>query len=194
MGKIVDFRQNIIDGLKTLMPELDVEWYDGLFDEQDIADWTLKTPCARVAVMNVPAEHTFTGELNACLRCVVVIIDENKYASLDGDARAWDMVEKIAGWANQNRFGHKDAAPATKLKFKRISQPVLRREGVSVGVVEWESDLMVGTNKVLEREFIYYQGKMVTKVPSSSVTARGHVHTEAGLADDEQLDVTPEID
>jgi hypothetical protein len=192
MGKIVDFRQKIIDGLKTLLPALDVEWYDGLFDEHDIAEWTLKTPCARVAVMNVPAEHTLTGELNACLRCVVVLIDENKYASLDGDARAWDMVEQIATWANQNYFGHPDASAATKVKFKRISQPVLRREGVSVGVVEWESGLMIGTNKVRMRDFIYHNGTEVTQVPQSTVTARGFVHNAAGLQNNEELDVTPE--
>jgi hypothetical protein len=192
MGKIVDFRQNIIDGLKVLLPDLDIEWYDGLFDEHDIAEWTLKTPCARVAVMNVPAEHTSTGELNALLRCVVVIIDENKYVSLDGDARAWNMVEQIATWANQNCFGNVDAAPATKIKFKRISQPVLRREGVSVGVVEWESGLMIGINKVRMRDFIYHNGQMVTQVPQSTVTARGYVHNAAGQENNEELDVTPE--
>lgn len=194
MSKIVDFRQKIIDGVKELYPEMDVEWYDGLFDEQDIADWTLKTPCARVAVMNVPTEHTMTGEMNAQLRCVVAIIDENKMASLDGDARAWDYVEGIAVWANMNGFGHPDAAPATKIKFKRISQPVLRREGVSVGVVEWESDLMIGRNKVFEHEYIYYQGQRVTQLPQTTVTARGNVHNAAGLVDDnDTMNVTPEV-
>ncbi|MCA1379393.1 hypothetical protein I6F34_00965 [Bradyrhizobium sp. BRP05] len=192
MGKIVDFRQNVIDGLKLLIPELDVQWYDGLFDEHDIADWVLKTPCARVAVMNVPAEHTTTGEMNACLRVVCVIIDENKYAELDGDARAWDMVEKVAVWANQNYFGNPDVAPATKIKFQRLSQPVLRREGVSVGVVEWQSDLMIGTNKARERDTVYYNGQRVTQVPQSAVTARGYVHTERFSANDE-MDVTPEV-
>lgn len=192
MGKIVDFRQNIMDGLKLLLPELDVEWYDGLFDEHDIADWTLKTPCARVAVMNVPTEHTTTGELNACLRVVCVIIDENKYAELDGDARAWDMVEKVAVWANQNYFGNPDASAATKIKFQRLSQPVLRREGVSVGVVEWQSDLMIGTNKARERDTVYYNGQKVTQVPQSTVIARGNVHTERFSRNDE-MDVTPEV-
>ncbi|MGJ4945072.1 hypothetical protein ACQR1W_31215 [Bradyrhizobium sp. HKCCYLS1011] len=194
MGKVVDFRQKIIDGLKTLYPIMDVDWYDGLFDEQDIADWTLKTPCARVAVMASKSENTFTGELNALLRVVVVLIDENKHVSLDGDSRAWDMVETVATWANQNQFGHPDAAPAQNIQFKRISQPVLRREGVSVGVVEWQSDLMIGINKVLQREFFYDQnGQMITKVPSSRVSILGHVQTAAGLSGDETVDVTPEV-
>ncbi|MGC0389304.1 hypothetical protein [Bradyrhizobium sp. USDA 241] len=192
MGKITEFRQNVIDGLKGLIPQLDVDWYDGLFDEHDIADWVLKTPCARVAVMNVPTEHHSTGELNACLRVVCVLIDENKFASLDGDGRAWDMVEQVAIWANQNQFGNKDAGPADKVKFQRLSQPVLRREGVTVGVVEWVSDLMIGTNKVLGRDFVWFNGKMVTQTPSTTVTARGNVHTQR-YGDTEELDVTPEV-
>ncbi|MGJ4953032.1 hypothetical protein [Bradyrhizobium sp. HKCCYLS20291] len=195
MGKVVNFRQKIIDGIKAMYPTMDVDWYDGLFDEQDIADWTLKTPCARVAVMASKSEPTFTGELNALLRVVVVLIDENRNVALDGDARAWDMVETVATWAHQNQFGHPDAAPAQNVQFKRISQPVLRREGVSVGVVEWQSDLMIGTNQVLKREFFYYPqtGEMITKVPSSKVSILGHVENAAGLSRDETVDVTPEV-
>jgi hypothetical protein len=133
-------------------------------------------------------------EMNTCLRCVVVVIDENKHASLDGDARAWQYIEDIAVLANLNKFGDPNAAPATKIKFQRISRPVLRREGVTVGVIEWESCLMIGRNRVLERDFIYHNGVMVTKVPQSSIFASGHVHNEAGMSGDESVDVTPEED
>ena len=193
MSKIVGFRDRIIQAIQTALPELDVEWYDGLFDEQDIADWTLKTPCARVAVMNVPTEQTPTMEMNANLRVVVVIIDESKNVAQDGDARAWELVEKIAVLANLNTFGDPNAAPASRVKFKRISQPVLRREGVSVGVVEWESDLMIGRNRVLERDFIYFNGRMVTQVPQTKVIAQAQVHNGAGLEGSDTLDVTPEV-
>ncbi|SDK40502.1 hypothetical protein [Bradyrhizobium ottawaense] len=176
MSKIVDFRDRIVQAVKTLFPEMDVEWYDGLFDETDIAEWTLKTPCARVAVMNAPGEHEVTGEINACLRVVVVIIDDNRRAALDGDARAWEYVENTAIMANLNTFGDPNAAPATKVKFRRISQPVLRREGVAVGVVEWESDLTIGRNRVREREFFYRpDGSMITDVPRTSYI-RGDAH------------------
>lgn len=194
MSAIVDFRDRIIEAIKTILPSLDVEWYDGLFDEQDIADWTLRTPCARVAVMNVPTEHTSTKEMNACLRVVVVVITENKHFTLDGDIEAWETIEKIATLANLSTFNDPNAAPATKVKFSRISQPVLRREGVAVGVVEWESDLTIGLNRVRERDFIYFNGQMITQVPQSNVSANGYVHNAAGLEDDESLDVTPEVD
>ena len=192
MSAIVNFRNNVIQAIKTVAPEMDVDWYDGLFDEKDIADWTLKTPCARVAVMNVPTEHHTTGEMNAHLRVVVVIIDENRHVELDGDASAWELVEKVAIMANLNTFGDPNAAPATKVVFKRISQPELRREGIAVGIVEWHSDVMIGRNRSREREFIYFNGQQVTQVPRSRVTALGHVEMASGATADEELDITPE--
>ncbi|WP_439357782.1 hypothetical protein [Bradyrhizobium sp. DASA03007] len=192
MSKIVDFRQRIIDTIKGMYPDMDVDWYDGLFDEHDIADWTVKTPSARVAVMSTTGEHEVTGELNARLRCVVVVIDENRYAALDGDARAWEYVENIALKANLNKFGDPNAAPATMVKFRRISQPVLRREGVSIGVVEWESDLTIGTNRVLTRDFFYRpDGTMITQTPQTVHTS-GYVHNATGAAETETTDFTVE--
>ncbi|MHC2250024.1 hypothetical protein [Bradyrhizobium elkanii] len=193
MSAIVNFRNNIIEAIKAAAPEIqNVDWYDGLFDEKDIADWTLKTPCARVAVMNVPTEHHSTGELNACLRVVVVIIDENRHVQLDGDANAWDLVEKIAIMANLNTFGDPNAAPATKVIFKRISQPELRREGIAVGIVEWTSDLMIGVNRSVERSYFFLNGERINKVPRSRVTALGQINLASGAHAEETLDITPE--
>ncbi|MEY9435933.1 hypothetical protein [Bradyrhizobium elkanii] len=193
MSAIVNFRNNIIEAIKAAAPEIqNVDWYDGLFDEKDIADWTLKTPCARVAVMNVPTEHHSTGELNACLRVVVVIIDENRHVQLDGDANAWDLVEKIAIMANLNTFGDPNAAPATKVIFKRISQPELRREGIAVGIVEWTSDLMIGVNRSVERSYFILNGERINKVPRSRVTALGQINLASGAHAEETLDITPE--
>ncbi len=193
MSKIVAFRERILETLKTQVTELkDIDWYDGIFDEDDIKEWVVKTPAARVAIMNVPTEHHSTMEMNANLRVVVVIIDENRRSDRDGDARAWELVEKVAVLANLNAFGDPDAAPATKVKFQRLSQPVLRREGVSIGVVEWESDLMIGRNRVRERDFVWHNGQMVTQTPQSKVIAQGYVHNAAGLEDNDTLDVTPE--
>jgi hypothetical protein len=193
MSKIVDFRNRIIDFVKALYPDMDVDWYDGQFDEHDIAEWTVKTPSARVAVMNSTGDHEVTGELNARLRVVIVIIDENRFVALDGDARAWEYVETIAIEANLNKFGDPNAAPATMVKFRRLSQPVLRREGVSIGVVEWESDLTIGHNRVLARDFFYdpATGQRINQLPRSNHT-RGHVHMADGKQNDEQTDFTVE--
>ncbi len=193
MSKIVAFRERIISTIKDSVEDIrDVEWYDGMFDDEDIKEWVLKTPAARVAVMNVPTEHHSTMEMNCRLRVVVVVIDENRRNDHDADGRAWDLVEKIAILANLNKFGDPNAAPATKVKFQRLSQPVLRREGVSIGIVEWESDLMIGRNRVLERDFVYHQGVMVTQTPQSKVIGRANVHNAAGQSANDQADVTPE--
>jgi hypothetical protein len=193
MSKIVAFRDRVCETIAAAAPELrDVEWYDGLFDEHDISDWSLNTPCARVAVMTTTTQHEMTGEMNACLRVVVVIIDQDGQRQRDADARAWELVERVAVLANLNQFGDPDAAPATKVKFSRLSQPELRREGVSIGVVEWESDLTIGNNRSKAREFIYYNGQQVTQLPRSNVTGRGHGHNAAGMENDEVVDLTPE--
>jgi hypothetical protein len=192
MSAIVNFRNKIIETIRTAAPNLDVDWYDGLFDEKDVADWTLKTPAARVAVMKVPAEHHTTGELNACLKVVVVVIDENRHVLLDGDEDAWNLVEQIAILANLNTFGDPNAAPATKIDFKRISQPELRREGITVGIVEWQSDLMIGRNRSREREYVFLNGQQITQVPRSRVTAQTDIELASGEVTHETLDITPE--
>lgn len=192
MSAIVNFRNKIIETIRTAAPNLDVDWYDGLFDEKDVADWTLKTPAARVAVMKVPAEHHTTGELNACLKVVVVVIDENRHVLLDGDEDAWNLVEQIAILANLNTFGDPNAAPATKIDFKRISQPELRREGITVGIVEWQSDLMIGRNRSREREYVFLNGQQITQVPRSRVTAQTDIELASGAVTHETLDITPE--
>jgi hypothetical protein len=193
MSSIVAFRDRICEAIRKDVPELqDVDWYDGLFDEHDIGDWVLKTPCARVAVMNVPTSHHSTMELNADLRCVVAIIDQDSGAQRDADERAWSIVEKIAILANLNTFGDPNAAAATGVKFQRISQPVLRREGVTVGIVEWHSGLTIGRNRVLERDYVWYNGKMVTQTPSSKLTASSEVHTKVPISRHEIVDLTPE--
>ena len=101
-------------------------------------------------------------------------------------------VEQVAILANLNTFGDPNAAPATKIDFKRISQPELRREGITVGIVEWQSDLMIGRNRSREREYVYFNGQQVTQVPRSRVTALGQVNLASGAHAEETLDITPE--
>jgi hypothetical protein len=194
MSKIVDFRERIIEKVRETIPGVDIDWYDGLFDEHDVAEWTVKVPCARVAVMNAPAKHHVTGEISTCLRVVCVIIDENRFAQLDGDARAWEMVESVALMANLNQFGDPNAGPATNVKFRRLSQPALRREGITIGVVEWESDITIGTNRARERDTVVFNGQRVTQFPNKRDLALGYIHNEAGQELRDQLDITPEVD
>lgn len=193
MSKIVAFRNRVIETIKTAIPEIvDIDWYDGIFDEQDVDDWTIVTPAARVAVMNVPTDHMVTGELNADLRCVVVIINQDKLAGRDGDDRTWDLVERLAVLANHNQFGDPDAAPATRVQFKRIGDPAMRREGISVGVVEWESGLAIGNNSARDRSLVWHMGVPVTQTPQTRVLTHAVIHRADEEAED-GLDITPEV-
>jgi hypothetical protein len=196
MSKVVDFREMVMQSIRTSVTEVrEVDWYDGVFDEKDIAQWIMKTPCAMVAVMtSTKADHHSTGELNVPLRCVVAIIDGDTSEPRNADESVWTIAEKVLTLANFNQFGHPDAGAATAMKLTRLVHPGLRQEGVAVAIVEWQTGLMIGRNRTREREFIYFNNAEVTQVPKTTVVGQMHVHDPAGRVSDETLDVTPETD
>jgi hypothetical protein len=187
MSRIVEFRERVCQTIRTLMPELEVEWYDGMFDEKDVGEWMLRTPCARVAVMNVPTKEHSTGEMNACLRVVVVFIATDGRHQRDGDEAVWEFIEKLAIAANYSNFGDPNAAPAKDIQFSRLSDPEMRRDGVTLGVVEWETGLMIGNNRARDREQVMFGNQQVTQTPRS-VMAEGRIRGQGR----DQLDVSPE--
>lgn len=193
MSKIVAFRDRIMETLRESVPDLnEVEWYDGIFDEDDIVQWSHKTPCAYVSVLNAPTAHHSTGEMNADLRCIVVILDADSYQPRDSDARVWSLCEQISELANHNSFGDDNAAPATAVKFKRMVHPSLRREGVAVGIVEWQSGLTIGRNHVDERDFVWHNGEKVTEHPRSRILGYASVRRPDGSVSDRfEEDLTP---
>jgi hypothetical protein len=155
MSKIVDFRDRIIEALKVKFGNLrQVEWYDGIFDEEDVQEWVVDTPSAWVSVDNVDGDQHSTGEMNATLRCIVAIVDQDVNVPREADARVWSLIEGIADWARLNKFGDPNAGGACNIKFRRLKHPALRREGVALGIVEWRSTLTIGRNWYVEREFI----------------------------------------
>jgi hypothetical protein len=207
MSRIVDFRQNIIDSLKTNVKELeDVDWFDGQFDEQDIKDWSLNTPCAFVGVLTpTNTEHHTTMELNAELRVIVAVIVQDTTSPRDADEKLWEILEKIVVLANLNAFGFENASPSTTLRFERLRDPELRREGVALGIVQWTTGVMIGRNRVYERDFIWYRGEMITQVPPNMAAHLGltvptdseidanldHVVTDTVTSNPEVLNLTP---
>ena len=166
MSKVIAFREAIEQSLRDNVPMLrEVDWYDGVFNQDDVADWTLKTPSAFVAVISGPSGHYSTGEMAIELRCVVAIVDQDGRSPRDADKRVWDLCEQISTLANLSTFGDPNASAATKVKFKRFAHPELRHEGVAIGVVEWESTLTIGHNRVHQREFIYHDGVRIEHLP-----------------------------
>jgi hypothetical protein len=191
MSKIVAFRDNIVRTLQEKITDLEeVDWYDGIFDEQDISDWALKTPCAYVATVTSPTTPHTTGELCADLRCVVVVVHSDGANPRDADQVVWSICEGIADLANLNRFGDLNVGPSSAVKINRINHPQLRREGVAIGIVEWKSNITFGRNRSVEREFVYNNGVRVTQVPQS-LTGRGQPYDALGRATREDLDLPP---
>lgn len=177
MSKIVAFREKIMQFLRDNVPDLaEVDWYEGLFSHDDVKEWSLKTPCAWVSVTNIPTAPHSTGELSATLRVVVAVIDHDKIAGRDADARVWSILEQIAILANFNTFGEPDAGAASDVKFLRISDPDLRADRVSIGVVEWKSVLSIGVNRSRKRDEIYYQDRQVTQMPTT-LAGRGRLRS-----------------
>lgn len=166
MSKIVAFREAVMQSLRDNVTDLrEVDWYDGIFNQDDVSEWTLRTPSAFVAVMSGPSDHYATGEMAMDLRVVVAIIDQDHRSPRDADERVWGLCEQVSALANLNVFGIADAAPATKVKFRRFAHPELRHEGVAIGVVEWQSTLTIGHNRVHQREWIYHNGVRVEQLP-----------------------------
>jgi len=152
MSNVVAFRERIMGSIKAGVPELrEVEWYDGMFDEHDVSDWALMTPCAVVSVMDAPAKPHSTGELNVTLRVVVVTVVQDARAPRDADKLCWDVVEKIAVLAQHNQFDDPNAGTPTNIKFKRLSVPSMRREGIALGITEWHQTLTFGVNSARDR-------------------------------------------
>lgn len=195
MSSVVNFRERIMDTIKGAVTDLyEVNWYDGIFDEKDLVEWAHKTPAAYVSVLvNSETQHHTTGELNVPLRCVVVVIDADTYEPRDADNRIWKICEEIGVLANRNRFGDPNAGNATKIKFQRLVHPELRREGVAVGIVEWQSTLTLGINHAANNTFVHHNGRRITKHPRSKIL--GYADVEVGdESGRETVDLTPRED
>ena len=155
MSKIVEFRDRVIEEIRTKVPELlNVDWYDGLFDEDDVKEWGGAAPSAYVALLKTNATPHSTGEMLVDLAVVVVVVTQDGYSSRDADSQNWDFIERIAVLAKDNQFGDANAGIAAGIDFKRMRHPELRREGVAVGLVEWTSNLTIGVNKTQRRNEI----------------------------------------
>ena len=170
MSKIVAFRDRVVETLKEKITELrEVDWYDGQFDEHDVADWVLNTPSAWVSITNVPTANHSTGESNATLRIIVAVIDQDINVPRDADTRVWKMLEDIHDLARFNTFGDPNAGHSCDVSFRRLRDPQLRREGIALGICEWKTILTIGRNRMDEREFMRHP---VTgeKIPVGSLT------------------------
>jgi hypothetical protein len=171
MSKVVDFRNRVIESLKNLNVFAEVDWYDGVFDEQDISDWSLRSPAAFVSVQrSSEPEVDSSGQVNPCLRCVVAIITQDRAVPRQADAEIWGLIEAVVAHVTHNYFGDPNVGPGHNPFFQRLVDPELRREGVAVGIVEWKQSIRLGTDHFDRRDAVMNGGTRVTAVPDN-VTA-----------------------
>jgi hypothetical protein len=155
MSKIVEFRDRVIEEIRTKVPELQaVDWYDGLFDEDDVKEWGGAAPSAYVALLKTNTTPHSTGEMLVDLAVVVVVVTQDQYEAREADAQNWDFIERIAILAKDNQFGDPNAGIAANIDFKRMRHPDLRREAVAVGLVEWTTNLTIGVKADTRRNEI----------------------------------------
>lgn len=195
MSRIVAFRGRIMDAVGACIPDFaEVDWWDGIFDEDDLQEWSAKTPAAYVSVTSVPTAHAATGELNTDLRCVIAVVENDRRRPRDADERLWDYLERLAVMVNLNRFGDPHSAPATAVKIRKLPDAELRREGTAIGVVDWNSGLKIGVNQVHKREYVYHPvtGERITQTPKDLFLGYASAHTADGrVAARERVDLTP---
>lgn len=157
MSRIVALRDAIQDRLREEIPDLaHVDWHDGAFDDDDVRDLTSRTPAAYVTLLSVPSDQQLsTREMNADVRVFVNIVtsDSDFREERGSDPAVWLLMEQVATLANLNTWGVPGCAPANGVRFKRLRDPTLRREGVAVGCVEWSNGLKIGIDVATAREF-----------------------------------------
>lgn len=181
MSKVVEFRNRVIESLKSLEIFMDVDWYDGVFDQQDIADWSLRCPSAFVSVRRSSEPYPdSSGQINPCLRCVVAIIAQDHLRPRDADEAQWNLIESVIAHVQHNYFEDPNVGPAHDVFFERIVDPELRREGVAVGIVEWKQSIRLGTDHFDRRDAIMNNGVRVTQVPMN-VSAHATVRLDGEM-------------
>lgn len=197
MSNIVALREAIMASIQTNMTELaHVDWHDGAFDDDDIAEITSLTPAAYVTVLKVPtSDQLTTRQLNADLRIYVNLVcsDADGREERGSDKQVWNLMERLALLANLNKWGVPECAPANQVHFQRLRDPKLRREGVAVGVVEWSNGLVIGENAIYKRDYL---PDPTTTLAQSGATFQGSATVIRGDASstDEPVDVTVPAD
>ena len=141
---ILDYRQAVIDKLKTSFPQLqDVQSHPGKFTIEDIKRLCLKTPAAFVAVLSAPGkEKISTGQMLFDVSVAVFIATRHK-TTKNAEAQGWKLAEAIATLAMWNQFSFK-AFPAQTIEIENLWSSALDKDWSCIMAVAWDMQVLIG--------------------------------------------------
>lgn len=177
-SRIVELRDQIVNEIKSNIPALkSVDWWDGAFHESDLENWIVKTPGAMVTVLKGHGEMIPTGEISFPLRVVTCIITADKNKGRDSNAQMYEITEDMIRLVCWNRFSNPNSAPAINLQIEPITDPLLRKQGMSMMWIQWEQTMPLGRASADDSSWFYNdQGDRITQVPPN-VNATAHIES-----------------
>lgn len=190
MSDIVDYRTRVTDAVRDLFGDelYHVDWYDGLFDEEDLKEWGAGAPAVYIANLNAPTRQHSTGQMLGDVQMVAIVVTDDRSSPEPraNDAQCWNIMERVADLVNENVFGHPRASIPEGLSIKKLRHPDLRRDGMSLGVVEWTVAITLGRNRARDRDEPRTgqrpgEGERIP-MPSPTVSSRLRDENEAVIA------------
>jgi phage gp37-like protein len=186
MSAIVEYRTRVTDAVKELFDQelYQVDWYDGLFDEDDLKEWGAGAPSVYIANLNSPTRQHATGQMIGDVQMVAVVVTDDRSSPVarSSDAQCWDIMERVADLVNENAFGHPNASIPEGLSIKKLRHPDLRREGMSLGVVEWTVAITLGRNRARDRDEPRDDAGQRIPMPPPKLSSRLRDENEAVVA------------
>lgn len=142
---LVGYRDAAIAAIKAQFPDLrEVDKHGGVFSEAQLQRYSLKAPCARVAILGIQkASLSSTGELDGPLRMAAYVIAQDVGRNDSFDV-AMALAEQIAGFVQGNAFGYARAGMANVLEVQNLFSLDSDKKGVTIVGVAWSADVRFG--------------------------------------------------
>jgi phage gp37-like protein len=198
MSAIVEYRTRVVEAVREIFDQdlYTVDWYDGLFDEEDLKEWGAGAPSVFVANINSPTRPHSTGQMIGDVQMVAIVVTDDRSSTVarSSDAQCWDIMERVADVVNENTFGHEKASVPEGLSIKKLRHPELRREGMSIGVVEWTVAITLGRNRARDRDEPRDDNNERIPMPPPKLSTRLRDENEAVVASEiisMELDTPP---
>ena len=143
---LIGYRDAVITAIKDEFDELrQVSAHGGTFSEKQLEHYSMKSPCALVAILGTDRKLDFlsTGEYQGpvMMAAYVVAEDRGKYESHDV---AIALAERIAGFLTTTGVAYEYAGPAMPKRIENLFSIEYDRKGVSIVALVWEVEVRFG--------------------------------------------------